>query len=136
MTWHVDNNGVIYNKNRQPIGYFDINGDVYDKSGIGAFGQPNGYPVGFVDIVGDAYNQIHSHVGFADLDGLLYDQMNTPIGAVALDGNVYDAGKKLIGFVDPSLHERIHRTSWRLMHFRAAAAVVLVLYITKGIQTT
>jgi hypothetical protein len=127
MTWHIDSNGIVYDNKRLPMGFFDLNGDVYDKNGIGINGQPTGSPVGFVDIAGDAYGKANQHVGFVDIDGSLHNNGNISVGIVELNGEVRDVTRNLIGIVEPSLHKRAHRKNWRQLHYRAAAAVLFIL---------
>jgi hypothetical protein len=127
MAWYIDSNGVIYDGQRQLFGYFDVNGDVYDKNNITSYGAPSGYPTGFVDINGNAYDIVHQNRGFADVDGTIYDMGHLATAIVAKDGQVYSIGGIVIGRVNIAIHQSVHMTQWRPMIYRASAAILLLL---------
>ncbi len=127
MSWFIDNNGVIYTGRKQPCGYFDKNGDVYDKTNITPDGAPSGYPIGFIDISGDAYDKTKQNIGFADVDGTIYNSGHFVIAYVGKNGQVYNTGGNVIGSVNIAIHQTVHKSQWRPMIYRAAAAKLLLL---------
>ncbi len=130
MRWQIDSDGVIYSPAMARLGYFDVNGDVYDLTRIDAMGFPIGaHPKGFVDINGDTYNETNVSIGFVDSDGLIYNMMNTVVARVDREGAVFDLAGPPIGQVHLAVHKAASQRNHRRMWLRAASAPVLVLQI-------
>ena len=129
MTWYIDSNGVVYTQNRQLIGFFDLNGDVYDVSGIDALGVPVGSPIGFVDTAGDTYNRATIHLGVVDANRSIYKTENVIVSRIEQTGIVYNLAVVQIGSVNTSLHNSVSKPDWRWMPARAAAGVILLLKV-------
>jgi len=127
MPLHVDLGGVIYAPGMKPVGFFDVNGDVYDEDNILANGAPFGIPCGFVDVVGDVYNAATAHIGLVDVDGTIYDMGMLPTGRLFSSGEVNDLAGNLIATINPSLHRKVHKKNWRPMPYRAAGAVMFLI---------
>jgi hypothetical protein len=127
MTIYVDLDGVIYAPGMRPTGFFDVNGDVYDKNNIRTNGYPMGVPCGFVDIVGDVYNAATAHIGFVDVDGTIYDFGMLRVGSSNSNGEVRDLAGNQIASVHLSLHQKVHKKDRRPMHFRVAGAIMFLI---------
>jgi len=131
MPFLIDNDGLIYTEDMQVFGFFDVNGDVYDKDAIAPFSQlvapPVGLPIGFVDIAGDVYNAAHAHIGFADSDGTLYNMGILQSATLNDRGELRDLRGTLLANVRPGIHGRVHKPEWCPMPFRASAALFFIL---------
>ncbi len=126
-TWYVDKNGLLTDADKCPLGFIDVNGDVYGQQNVSPFGDPTGMRIGLVDTSGDVYNQKKQHLGYVDLDGTIYISTHFPIGRVTPAGVVLKVSGLIIGSIDRDLHSKFNQKNWRPMLYRAAAAVLLLM---------
>jgi hypothetical protein len=127
MAWRIESTGVVFDDRGQPIGNFTDHGEVYDKNNITLDGTPSGISIGFIDIDGEGYDKGHNKIGFVDMDGKIYDAGHLEIASIGIEGKVTNIGGIIIGSIDPKIHKHIEIGKYRLMHFRAAAAVLLLI---------
>jgi hypothetical protein len=124
FNWIVDNDGLVYDKQLQRIGFFDLDGMVYAPDLRMKYG--------FVDINGDTYGELNSIKGFVDIDGTIYDEYKTAVGYADTHGVVYNSQRTPIGNVRMQIHQTTTQKDeakhkWQKTIYRAAAGVVLLL---------
>lgn len=121
--WIVDIDGLVYNKQKERIGFFDTDGTIYTPTLTRKFG--------FVDINGDTYDEFNSLIGSVDGGGVIYDQIGIVVGYVESTGLVFNAKRSPIGSVRLNIHQANQKNEikhrWRKTIFRAAAGVVILL---------
>ena len=131
MSWIVDSKGVIFSDNKVPEGYFDINGEVYNKEAIAPYGlltfPPLAPSVGFVDINGDTYNSSHLPIGFVDIEGSIYDVGHLLVATIDQYGTLSEKYGIFKANINLELHKKHHNLHSKPMPYRAAAALYFLI---------